>query len=72
MTTRAELILRLAKRTRDPKGVRAVANAVHKESKRAESEADLEMLEEALSIAQSVMDAYEEERVVPIGRRRHG
>jgi hypothetical protein len=69
--TRAELVLAMAQRARTPADANAVGQAAGRLAKYADSHEAFDLIEEALGKARTIMDAYMEERVVPISRRRH-
>ncbi len=70
-TTRAQLVLDMARRARTPADADAVAWAAEMITRRASRE-DLHLIEQALKIARTVLDAYLEKRIVDFFRARSG
>lgn len=71
MTTRAQLVLDMAKRARTPADADEVSKAVGRIVVGA-NHAELDLLNQALALSRTVMDAYLEKRIVDFRRAGSG
>lgn len=69
MTTRAQLILAMARRARSPEDSAAVGRAVAEAGKTATAD-ELDLLEAALATARETLEAYRSGRIRHIGKPR--